>query len=212
MSHSTNVLDYNWVFKFSEGWIIAMRITLETFVRQQNAKNPTLTASEIDWDGRRDAWVKQVEALIHQIKSWLGPLLEEKQLALVEGKTFLQEEYIGRYEVPWLEVLIGKQRARIIPKATLVVGSFGRVDMEGPMGRVLLVLSDTGALPKVEVRISVGDPLSVQSDESEEDEKPISTKLIKKSKWYIVYPGDRQKMTRFSKTVFSDAIQRILRQ
>lgn len=187
--------------------------SLEEFVRQQYVKYPLPRfAREIDWDARRQAWIEQVAALIQLIKTWLQPFYDKKLLDWVEGQTTLEEEYIGRYEVPWLEVLIGRQRARIMPKGSLVVGSFGRVDMEGPMGRVLLILSDTGASPRGIVRTSTGDPFSVQSDENEEDEKPNSAERIRKSKWYVVFPMDRKKMTRLSEDVFSDALQRILRQ
>ena len=183
---------------------------LRDFVRQQHEKNPRPPKKEIDWNERRIAWIEQVESLLDRIKKWLQPLRKDKLLDLVEGKTTLEEEFIGRYEVPWLEVLIGRQRARIIPKGSLVIGSFGRVDLEGPMGKLLLVLSDTSESPKVIVPASVGDPLSVQADASEE-EKPSSAEIIRKSKWYIVYPDDRKKLTSFTEDTFSDALQRVLR-
>ncbi|MBF0171939.1 MAG: hypothetical protein HQL83_00690 [Magnetococcales bacterium] len=183
---------------------------LRDFVRQQHEKVSKTPNKEIDWDGRRTAWIEQVESLLDRIKKWLLPLYKEALLDLVEGKTTLEEEFIGRYEVPWLEVLIGRQRARIIPKGTLVIGSFGRVDLEGPMGKLLLVLSDTGTSPKVTVHVSVGDPFSVQPEDLDE-EKRSSVEMIKKSQWYFVYPDDRKKLTPLTEDTFSDALQRVLR-
>lgn len=184
---------------------------LREFVRQQYEKTPKTPQKEIDWDGRRSAWIAQVESLIDRIKQWLTPLRNEKLLDWVEGKTTLEEAFIGRYEVPWLEILIGRQRARLIPKGSLVVGSFGRVDLEGSMGKLLLILSDTGKYFKVVVRVAVGDSSSLQEEEIADGEELSSAEIIKKSQWYVVYPDNREELTSFTEDAFSDALQRVLR-
>lgn len=48
-------------------------------------------------------------------------------------------KYIGNYEAPRMDIILGKDIIRLNPRGTLIIGSYGRIDMHGPKGQIMLI-------------------------------------------------------------------------
>jgi hypothetical protein len=97
---------------------------------------------KVDWEKRKTTWLNSVDDLYKIINTWLSPFQKEGLLNIKEKQIDLSEEYIGSYKAKRLEILLGNDIVTITPRGTLVIGSFGRLDMRGPKGEALLVETD----------------------------------------------------------------------
>ncbi len=97
---------------------------------------------EIDWQARRDQWLRDIDDLYTQVRAWLAPLENEGVVQYSTWSAPLQEDYIGSYQVDVLSLLIGKQRVELRPKGTLIVGANGRVDVHGQRAVRTILLQD----------------------------------------------------------------------
>jgi hypothetical protein len=108
--------------------------------RQQRA-----TASEIDWKGRREEWIDEVDRLYQKIA---GELLAESiaqgLVKVSRGEKKIEEEYLGTYCAPELTLDISGETVRFSPKGRNIVGAKGRVDLVGELDAVTLVLEPAG--------------------------------------------------------------------
>ena len=103
--------------------------------KKQKAKS-----ADIDWEGRKKAWMKAIEDLYKLIVEKL--LAKEQSKGLVKfgyATKTLSEDFIGTYEVRELLLLVGDEKVAFTPKGLLIVGASGRVDMIGEMGTMTLV-------------------------------------------------------------------------
>jgi hypothetical protein len=112
---------------------------LDAFLRSKvdRSRHPE---AEIDWDARKDKWLADIAKLYDQVKKWLAPLEKDGIVRYLPGSVTLQEDYIGSYQVDVLTLLVGKQRVEFRPKATLIIGAEGRVDVQGPRAVRTIVL------------------------------------------------------------------------
>lgn len=111
--------------------------SFEEFLRkrkEEEAKKP-----KVDWGARRLQWLKSVDDLFSSIRSWLDPLKQQGLVDYCVKSVQLSEEFIGRYEASMLEVIIGQDRVSFIPRGTLIIGSYGRIDVSGPRGNLMLI-------------------------------------------------------------------------
>ena len=108
--------------------------------RQQRAP-----ASEIDWKERREQWIDEVERLYQKV---VGELLAESiaqgLVRVSRGEKKIEEEYLGTYCVPELNLDISGETVRFSPKGRNIVGAKGRVDLVGELDAVTLVLEPAG--------------------------------------------------------------------
>jgi hypothetical protein len=94
----------------------------------------------INWDERKAAWIKSISKLYADIKDWLDPFEKEGFLHIKDEKEInLNEEYIGQYQVKRLDIYLGNDLISLTPKGTLIIGSFGRIDIRGPKGEILII-------------------------------------------------------------------------
>ncbi|MEI8140972.1 MAG: hypothetical protein WCI03_14040 [bacterium] len=112
---------------------------LTDFIRAK-AESQASSKKPIDWDARKNKWITQIDALYGTIRGWLKPLEQEQVLSFLETEISLEEEYIGKYTVKALTLLVGNQRVSFYPKGTLIIGADGRIDIKGQKGvRTILV-------------------------------------------------------------------------
>ncbi len=83
-------------------------------------------------------WQGALKDLFQQLMEWLRPA-EEAGLQIRTSTLKIHEELLGTYEAPSLELVFGSIRVRIAPRARLVVGGAGRVEIESSRGNVALV-------------------------------------------------------------------------
>lgn len=109
----------------------------DDFVNQQleiATNRPT-----VDWEQKRDDWLNHLDEFYDVVKRLLGNYIEQKKISTNCSKKWINEEHIGDYEAPSLEVQIGAARIVFDPVGTNLIGARGRVDMHGPYGIVKFV-------------------------------------------------------------------------
>ncbi|MCX7046138.1 MAG: hypothetical protein NTX50_11715 [Candidatus Sumerlaeota bacterium] len=111
------------------------------FIRAK-ARSRAKVEPEVDWEVRKNNWLRQIAQLYSLMRKWLAPLEKEGSVRYLTANIPLQEDYIGAYEAEVLTVLIAKQRVAFYPKGTLIVGADGRIDIRGPKGVRTVVHSD----------------------------------------------------------------------
>jgi hypothetical protein len=112
---------------------------LDSFGQLLVNKAEQLEEKKVDWDARKETWLKSTESLFKKIKLWLSDFQKSGLIDIQEKEIDLNEEYIGSYKSKRLEIHLGHDIITFTPKGTLIIGSYGRVDMKGPKGEALIV-------------------------------------------------------------------------
>ncbi len=106
---------------------------------RHDEQEPLLTKKE--WEARKEKWLRRIDELYEEVRSWLEPLKKETILDFIDSKMALNEPPLGPYNVKVLTIVIGGQRISFVPKGTLIVGAQGRVDIQGHKGMRTIILS-----------------------------------------------------------------------
>lgn len=96
----------------------------------------------IDWIKEREDWLLYLQELYDNIAKYLDEYVKSGGIRLINSKIELNEENIGVYSANRLAIVIGGQEIILTPVGTLLIGSKGRVDVEGSAGNSRLVLID----------------------------------------------------------------------
>jgi hypothetical protein len=126
----------------------------DEFVKsQQGPAHP-----EIDWNLRRNEWLRYLDELYVQIEGFLKDYIDSDQIEFEPGEVELNEENIGTYTARRITLKIGRKVVNLIPVGTLLIGSKGRVDVIGPSGTgVPLLLVDSNAVRASDmIRVYIG--------------------------------------------------------
>jgi hypothetical protein len=114
----------------------------DEFVKRQGALSE---AEPVDWDKERDEWLGYLNALYENVGIFLKEYLDDGSIKLSFKDVQLIEEDIGAYSARKMIIHIGRQEITLTPIGTLLIGSKGRVDIEGSVGKARLVLVDKNA-------------------------------------------------------------------
>lgn len=87
------------------------------------------------------------------------------------------EETLGTYDVPSGLIQLGQEKLRLLPVASVIVGGFGRVDIDGPNGSVMFILSAP-------------------------DQNVPRDQLRSSSAWFVSHPKQRRELRRLTKETF----------
>ncbi|MEE9372917.1 MAG: hypothetical protein V3V00_07660 [Saprospiraceae bacterium] len=110
---------------------------------------------EIDWESQKHEWLEFINQFYLSLENWLAPYKEKGTVSYSYNNLNLTEEYIGTYNVRTMTVDFAGQQLTLEPIGTLLIGSKGRIDMEGAKGRVQFVLADRNSKGiKISVTIS----------------------------------------------------------
>ena len=101
--------------------------------KQDNKKD------QVDWDKRKSAWLKSIEKFYSNIKVWLTPFQTDGLIDIKEKEIDINEEYIGYYKTKRLDIYLGNDIISLTPRGTLILGSYGRIDMRGPKGEKMII-------------------------------------------------------------------------
>ena len=109
-----------------------------------------------DWTKERDEWLGNLQQLYDRIAEYLDEYIKSGAIKLRESTIELNEENIGVYTAKRLVVVIGAQEILLTPVGTFLIGSRGRVDVEGNTGNSRLVLINKNIThPRQMVRVTV---------------------------------------------------------
>lgn len=107
-------------------------------------------------------WLEYLNALYEQIKGYLKTYVDNGTAKITLRDIRLNEEFSGGYTASELILTIGRSTVTFTPIGTMLIGSKGRVDAQGPLGKVRLALvnkavTNARQLIQVTARV-VGDP------------------------------------------------------
>jgi hypothetical protein len=114
----------------------------DNFVRRQQ---PISEEERIDWNKQRDEWLTRLDALYAKIQEFLQEYVNDGSIKLSFQEHRIIEENIGAYASRRMIIHIGRREITLTPIGTLLIGSAGRVDVTGSVGRARLVLVDKNA-------------------------------------------------------------------
>lgn len=124
------------------------------FVARQQRPDPA--GNTLDWKRERDEWLTYLEQLYDYVAQYLHEYITTGEISLHESAVKLNEENIGLYDAKRLTIVIGIQEIALSPIGTLLIGSKGRVDVEGSAGTSRLVLVDKDIIdPRSMIRVTV---------------------------------------------------------
>ena len=119
-----------------------MEDQLVEFLRSKKEHSPI---PEIDWEAKKDAWVRSVEGLYELVQEMLRESIAAKDVIVRTINVDLSEDFIGTYSIPALELSVGSERVEFRPKGVLVYGAAGRVDIHGECGELALLKDMAGS-------------------------------------------------------------------
>ena len=118
----------------------------------KNKQPSVASGTPIDWDERREQYLRAVKNLYEQIERLLVEPIEQKTATLSRRPKELSENYIGTYKADDLILLAGDEQVRFSPRGRNIVGASGRVDVLGERGEEILVVQPDGVWRFVESR------------------------------------------------------------
>lgn len=111
--------------------------SFEEFLRKKKTEE---SSNRTDWPARLDKWLESIDVFYMQIREWLNEFEQKGFLRIVMDKEVsLNEEFVGSYKTKRMDIYIGNDLISIIPKGTLIIGSYGRLDMRGTKGEILII-------------------------------------------------------------------------
>lgn len=106
-------------------------------------RHKTESAEKKDfWEKQKNEWLAFIKIFHYHIESWFAPYQDEDKLYYKYRDIKITEEHIGTYTSKIMEVDFAGQKLTLEPLGTLLIGTKGRIDMEGPRGRIQFILAD----------------------------------------------------------------------
>lgn len=91
-----------------------------------------------------DEWRQAVSGLLAELRGHLEDFVARGTVRVEERSATVEEEILGAYVMPALDVAIGSDVIRIEPVGRNVIGARGRVDIIGPLRTARLLRDATG--------------------------------------------------------------------
>jgi hypothetical protein len=130
----------------------------DEFVRRHQA-SVVANVAPIDWNKQRDDWLAYLNKLYTDVEKFLSPYTDNRSIKLDVEAIKLTEPDIGTYETTKMIIRIADQTITLTPVGTLLIGSKGRVDVEGRAGRSRLLLLNKNAKGAHDlIRVTIVDP------------------------------------------------------
>lgn len=161
-----------------------------------------LKENEIDWRVQKDEWLDFIDKFYKSLEIWLSSFKKEGTVSYEYKHIQLTEDYIGTYEVRAMTIIFGGQKLTLEPIGTLLIGTKGRIDMEGVRGRVQFILADKNSKG---MKVSVS--ISIDGDKPKEKEPQMMPDWT----WKIVLREPRKvSFVEFNEENFFDALMEVV--
>ncbi len=156
---------------------------------------------QIDWDTKKQQWLKALDFLYAKIQGFLQPYIDNNQLELQFRNVEIDEELIGTYTAKAATLTIGANRIELQPIGTNLIAAKGRVDMNGPLGTVKLVLVPASAnAPVILATISASNQPKPPPPAPREDDE---------WEWKMATPAPKIQYLPLTPDAFFDAVMSI---
>jgi len=171
----------------------------DEFVKRE--KSSATAQSQIDWDKERSEWIAYLESLYKKVESFLRKYKDDGSIRTEYKEAELYEENLGTYPVREMLIHIGRRVIKLTPVGTLLIGSKGRVDVEGPSGKAALALVDKNAVAlRPVIRASIVVPQGKREPEVENSRKWV---------WKIATPPPAVKYIELNAESFYELIMEV---
>lgn len=118
---------------------------------------------KVDWDAQKEEWLGFIKQFYDSVELWLKPYLDQNKVSYEYRKISLTEDHIGTYEADIMIINFAGQQIKLKPIGTLLIGTKGRIDMEGARGRAQFILAD-----KDSKEMKIGVSISTNGEASSE--------------------------------------------
>ncbi|MDR6904071.1 hypothetical protein [Rhizobium miluonense] len=128
----------------------------DDFIRRQQAKRQE--SAQLDVGRELDEWRKHLSTLYDTVEAYMSAYIREGAATIKYRPIELNEEFSGPYEVNQMSLTIEPSVIQFKPIGTMLIGSKGRVDVQGPQGEARLVLVNrkvSEARELIHIRVSV---------------------------------------------------------
>jgi len=112
---------------------------------------------KVDWINIHDEWVHQVDDFFEMVRKFLQKYVDDGKVVIRDEELTICEEHLGIYKTKKLYVQVVGEEVVFTPIGRLIIGGYGRIDMEGRSGKVKFILIEEDVEGfKTSSRISVG--------------------------------------------------------
>ncbi|GEM_PF-299237 len=172
----------------------------EFFLEKQDLKKRN--EEQIDWNERKKDWFRHIDEFYLMVQDFMREYLNQGKVSIHFSSLTLNEEYIGSYETKKLHLMTGNQEVIFSPVGTRMIGSGGRIDMEGRAGKVRFVLVDKN-------KESSGISVRVFTDGDFPKENKAERKEITWA-WKIATPPPSVTLISLNEDTFFDALMEVI--
>lgn len=165
------------------------------FVQEQKKQTEAeAAASALTLEQEKQRWLSNLQKLDELVREWLIEYTTGGDVKIQTESITLNEEQIGAYKAPLINILISSKSVKLKPIGTFLIGAYGRVDMEGSRGVSRLVIVPASAN---------GPKLGFAST-------PSSSTQPLELAWKIATPPPTMKYINLSKETFLDEMMRVI--
>jgi len=177
---------------------------LKSFLKKENEKIKEVE-EKIDWDKQKSEWLEYVNSFYSNVQLWLQPLIDEGEVNIKFEEIHLVEDYIGTYTLNKMLIKLASKEVVLIPIGTLLIGTKGRIDMEGSVGKVQFLLADKDS-SGIKVTVKVSNINGTRESKAAKEEK----KEVEWT-WKMVRRGtNRIQFDEFNEDNFSSALMEVM--
>ena len=178
------------------------RAEFEKFINRQQV-DASKASTPFDPAQQVQEWQNHLDSLYTSVKGFMAPFMSKGSARLDFKEIQLVEDFSGPYSVRQMSLIIGVSTVVFKPIGTMLIGSKGRVDVQGPRGsaRLGLVnskLRNARQMIRVTVKVS-GSPASPPPPPDE----PIEWV------WKIISPAPQMQFIDLTEDTFFDMISSI---
>lgn len=174
----------------------------EEFINQSETQE-----EKIDWEKRKQWFIEKVNEFYKVIDSYLEPYKDKIKINAIE--TVIYEDELGSYKVKKRILNVKGHKVEFTPIGTIIIGAWGRIDMEGSNGKVKFVLvPEYSEAPKIESKILLNDK---DIKKWEEKQKKEAEKIKKAKKvWKIATPPPNIRYFDLDEDIFFDKLMEVI--
>jgi len=161
----------------------------------------------IDWDEKKEFFLEKIEEFYNQLDSFLKPYNDKISVENVDYG--INEERLGNYTVIKRILTIKGKKVTFTPIGTILIGAWGRIDMEGENGTVKFVLvPEYSGNPKIETALILNDE-DRRNFEEKQRKEDVEIKKAKKI-WKISTPPPHIHYIDLNDETFFDVLMEII--
>jgi hypothetical protein len=177
-----------------------IKAEFDKFVQRQKAEAEDATGP--DPKQQLQEWRDYLEALYKQIEKYMDSYVADGTAKITFSDIDLNEEFSGPYTMRQMLLKIGRSAITFKPIGTMLIGSKGRVDVQGPRGSARLALvnkSASHASDLIQVTTSI-----VGRAQSPPPPKRENVKI--EWAWKIIVPPPQMRFIELTQDAFFDMI------